>query len=104
MTGGAFLYGPVYRAALGRHGLEEAIRRRGDLLYYREDGAGVVTVRRSPAGIMSLQINGKTEASSGGDMATQLLTTHLPLLLHPDPKRALFLGVGTGGRSGKGGL
>lgn len=96
MSGGAFLYGPVYRAALGRHGLGEAIRRRGKLLYYREDGAGVVTVRRNRSGILSLQINGKTEASGGGDMATQLLTSHLPLLLHHAPRDFLLIGLASG--------
>jgi spermidine synthase len=96
MSGGAFLYGPVYTAALGRHGIEEAIRRRGEVLYYREDGAGVVTVRRNPQGVLSLQINGKTEASGGGDMATQLLTAHLPLLLHPAPHDLLLVGLASG--------
>jgi spermidine synthase len=96
MSGGPFLYGPVYHAALGAEGLAEAIRRRGDLLFYREDGAGVVTVRRSPAGVLSMQINGRTEASGGGDLATQILAADLPLLLHPDPRNVLLVGLASG--------
>ncbi len=96
MSGGGFLYGPIYRAALGGERIGEAIRRRGELLFYREDGAGIVTVRRNRAGLLSLQINGKTEASSGADMATQLLTTHLPLLLHPRPRDLMLIGLASG--------
>src|SRR5206468_5352964 len=83
VSAGGFLYGPVYRSASGGSlRLRELIRSRGEILFAREDGVALVTVRRSPAGMQSLQINGKTEASTGGDMSTQLLSAHLPLLLH----------------------
>src|SRR2546425_5959553 len=97
MSGGGFLYGPIYRSAShgGAH-LRDLIRGRGEILFSREDGTGLVTVRRSPAGIQSLQINGKTEASTGGDMSTQLLSAHLPLLLHPDPRDVLVIGLASG--------
>ncbi|HEU4402775.1 MAG TPA: fused MFS/spermidine synthase, partial [Candidatus Polarisedimenticolia bacterium] len=97
LAGGGFLYGPVYRAAFGGTGrLREAMRRRGEILFYRESGESLVTVRRSPAGVLSLQINGKTEASTAGDMGTQLLAAHLPLLLHPDPREVLVIGLASG--------
>ncbi len=96
MTGGGFLYGPVYRAAAAREPLRLAVRRRGEILFYADRGEGLVTVRRSPAGILSLQINGKTEASTGGDMATQILAAHLPLLAHPHPDRVLVIGLASG--------
>ncbi len=97
MSGGGFLYGPIYRSASGAGGqVREWIHRRGEILFSREDGAGLVTVRRSPAGVQSLQINGKTEASTGGDMSTQLLSAHLPLLLHPDPRDVLVIGLASG--------
>jgi spermidine synthase/tetratricopeptide (TPR) repeat protein len=95
VSGGGLLYGPVYRAAGGPRPAE-AMRRRGAILYYREDGSGIVTVRRNPAGVLSLQINGKTEASTGGDVPTQLLAGHLPLLLHPHPGRVLVIGLASG--------
>jgi spermidine synthase len=43
-----------------------------------------------------LQINGKTDASTGKDMITQVLSAHLPLLFHDDPKRVLVIGLGSG--------
>jgi spermidine synthase len=97
ISGGGFLYGPIYRSASGARGdLGAAIRRRGEILFAREDGVALVTTRRSPAGILSLQINGKTEASTGGDMSTQLLSAHLPLLLHPAPADVLIVGLASG--------
>ena len=97
MSGGGFLYGPIYRSASqGRGHLRDLMHRRGEILFSREDGVGLVTVRRSPAGVQSLQINGKTEASTGGDMTTQLLSAHLPLLLHPGPRNALVIGLASG--------
>ena len=96
VSSGGFLYGPIYRVALGPDGLREAIRRRGSIVYAREAGDGLVTVRRAPSGVLSLQINGKTEASSGPDLSTQLLAAHLPLLLHPAPNDALIIGLASG--------
>src|SRR5439155_1236955 len=97
MSGGGFLYGPIYRSASGGGAhLRELIRGRGEILCSREDGIGLVTVRRSPAGILSLQINGKTEASTGGDMTTQLRSCHLPLMLPPGATDALLIGLASG--------
>jgi spermidine synthase len=67
----------------------------GDLLYYREGAAGTVAVRRV-GGTTSLAIDGKVDASNSGDMLTQRLLAHVPLLLHPSPKRAAVLGLGSG--------
>lgn len=97
ISGGGFLYGPIYRSASGPGGdLAGAIRRRGEILLSREDGVSLVTVRKSPAGVLSLQINGKTEASTGGDLSTQLLAAHLPLLLHAAPADVLIVGLASG--------
>jgi spermidine synthase len=97
IAGGGFLYGPIYGASAGpRRQVSEAMRRRGDILYYRESGGGLVTVRRSPAGLLSMQVNGKTEASTGGDLPTQLLAAHLPLLLHPRAEEVLVIGLASG--------
>src|SRR5207247_11174713 len=54
MSGGGFLYGPVYRSASGGQAhVRDLMHRRGEILFSREDGVGLVTVRRSPAGIHS---------------------------------------------------
>jgi spermidine synthase len=101
MSSGAFLYGDLYRAVIegrdaGGVGLREVIARRGEVLFQREDGDGVTTVRRAPQGTLSLQINGKTEASTGGDMPTQLLAGHLPMVLHPQARDVLVVGLASG--------
>jgi spermidine synthase len=96
LSSGGFIYGPIYRRGSGGEGVTGAMRRRGEILYYSEDGDSLVTVRRSRAGTLSLQINGKTEASSGGDMTTQLLAAHLPLLLHRHPEDILVIGLASG--------
>jgi spermidine synthase len=44
----------------------------------------------------SLFVNGKPDASTGVDMATQTLLGHLPLLLHPAPRDVLVIGMGSG--------
>ena len=102
MSAGGFLYGPLYRAAFGgaespaRTALALAVARRGRVIFEREDGDGLTTVREAPGGTLSLQINGKTEASSGADMPTQLLAGHLPLLLRPDAADVLVIGLASG--------
>jgi spermidine synthase len=96
MSGGGFLYGPLYRAAFPGARLAEAVGRRGTILFAREDGDALVTVRQSAAGVLSLQVNGKTEASSGADMATQLIAAHLPLLLRPGAEDVMIVGLASG--------
>jgi spermidine synthase len=67
----------------------------GELLSYREGATGTVTVRRA-TGSLSLAIDGKVDASNAGDMLTQRLLAHVPLLLHPKPQRAAIIGLGSG--------
>ena len=45
---------------------------------------------------LQLKVNGKTDATSKGDMNTELLSGHLPLLLRPQIKNALVIGLGSG--------
>ncbi|MBN8246108.1 MAG: fused MFS/spermidine synthase [Verrucomicrobia bacterium] len=71
-----------------------------DLRYYR-DGAGssvAVIANTLPSGVeqLSLRVNGKTDATSVGDMSTQVLMAHLPLLLRPQSTNALVVGLGSG--------
>jgi spermidine synthase len=69
--------------------------RAGRMEYYKEGAAGTVSVR-SLTGIRSLAIDGKVDASNGGDMLTQRLLGLLPILLHPAPREALVIGLGSG--------
>jgi spermidine synthase len=71
----------------------------GTLQYYREGATATVAVRRL-SGRTSLSIDGKVDASSGGDMLTQRLLAHLPLLLHPQPRTTAIIGLGSGVTAG----
>lgn len=67
----------------------------GTLVYYKEGAAATVSVRRV-AGTTSLAIDGKVDATDAGDMPTQKLLAHAPLLLHPKARRVGIIGLGSG--------
>ncbi|MBI2213358.1 MAG: fused MFS/spermidine synthase [Acidobacteria bacterium] len=68
------------------------------ILLFREDVTATVTLRRMGNGHLSLELNGVNVAGSAGDLrGTQKLQGHLPLLLHPNPKKVLHIGFGSGG-------
>jgi spermidine synthase len=69
--------------------------RAGHLEYYKEGAAGTVSVT-SLAGTRSLAIDGKVDASNGGDMLTQRLLGVLPMLAHHEARTALVIGLGSG--------
>lgn len=67
----------------------------GTLLYYEEGAASTVSVKRL-TGTTTLAVDGKVDASNRGDMLTQKLAAHLPLLLHPQPRDVAIIGLGSG--------
>ncbi len=83
-----------YAASLQGPDLETALTA-GELLYYGEGASGTVAVRKV-GGTISLAIDGKVDASNAGDMLTQRLLAHIPLLLHADPRSVAILGLGSG--------
>lgn len=69
------------------------------VLFNRDDANTTVTVSQEGDNIY-LSLNGKVDASSAGDIATQLLSGQLPLLLHPKAKNMLVIGYGSGMTAG----
>jgi spermidine synthase len=70
-----------------------------ELLYYDEGPDGTVAVRKKRDNVNSqktLVINGKADASSIGDMPTQILLAQLPLAINPKAEKALVIGLGSG--------
>ena len=65
------------------------------LLYAREGTNATVTVFRTPNSTV-LKVNGKADASTGGDMDSQYLLGHLPMFLHPRPQEVCIIGYGSG--------
>jgi predicted membrane-bound spermidine synthase len=72
------------------------------LLFARDDREATVTVTRfaDAQGLLSLKVNGKTDASTGPDMMTQVLLGELPLMLKPGARDALLVGWGSGVTAG----
>ncbi|MBM3307828.1 MAG: fused MFS/spermidine synthase [Candidatus Eisenbacteria bacterium] len=97
MSSGAYLYADMYarQAQAWNMSREDVLRHSGEILYHKEGVATTVTVRRVRNELF-LQANGKTEASTGPDMKTQRLLGHVPMMLHPDPKSALVIGLASG--------
>jgi spermidine synthase len=77
---------------------------RADQLVFYRDGAGatvtVEAVQMTNRTDLYLKVNGKTDATSAGDMTTQLVLGHLPMLLRPSAREVLVIGLGSGCTAG----
>jgi spermidine synthase len=92
MAAGGYKYAPYYATSSALH--------RGELLSLHEGVSGTVAVRRD-GGSLLLSIDGKVDASdSGGDLLTEKLLAHLPLLLAPDAHRVCLIGLASGVTAG----
>jgi len=68
-----------------------------DVLYYFEGVNEIISVVRPRGGVQGFVVNGRPEASTTpADVQCQRTLGHLPMLLHPDPRRVFVLGTGTG--------
>ncbi len=70
------------------------------VLYHHDSVDNTVQVISDTGTNLTLYVNGKADASSFTDMPTQKTMAHLPLLLHPNPRRILIVGVGSGSMIG----
>jgi spermidine synthase len=68
----------------------------GRVLSYREGAMAAVSVVEDAEGVARLRINNRQQEGSSATLLTDSRQALLPLLLHPQPRRALFLGLGTG--------
>ena len=68
----------------------------GRVLSYRDGAAAAVSVVEDAAGVVRLRINNRQQEGSSATLHADARQALLPLLLHPAPQRALFLGLGTG--------
>ena len=80
-------------------------RQRHVKLHFYEDAADASVAVEQGDGVgasdqLVLRINGKPDATSRGDMATQFLLGHLPLLARPESKDIFVLGFGSGVTAG----
>ncbi len=71
----------------------------GRLVFYDEGASATIAVK-TLTGTTTLTVDGKTDASNRGDMLTQALVAHLPLLLHEAPREVAIVGLGSGVTAG----
>jgi spermidine synthase len=89
MSSGVYVYADRY----GTGEFERALDQQR-VLFYREGATATVAVMEGR--YRFLRINGKTDAGDSPDNLTQRLLAHVPLLLHPEPRSVLVVGLGTG--------
>lgn len=68
----------------------------GELLWHRDGVMASVSVVRNGAGDNMLEVNNHFRMGGTASVQSDYREADIPLLLHPGPKRALFLGLGTG--------
>jgi spermidine synthase len=72
-----------------------------DVLYYSEGLNETISVIRPRRAAQAFIVNGRVEASTHlEDVQCQRALGHLPMLVHPDPRRVFVLGLGTGMTAG----
>ncbi len=98
MTSGVAIYGRSYFGRLATGNFRSATS--PDRLLYYKDGLSATVSVHGQRELVYMRVNGKTDASNGGDMHTQLMSGHLPLLIRPDAKRVLVIGMGSGVTAG----
>ena len=98
MSSGVHRYGLEWRNRLDSAlDLGDWLREQRQLVFYREGSEAVVAVSETTGGQRFLSVNGKTDAGSGPqDVLTQKFIAHVPMLLHPSPRRVLVIGWGSG--------
>jgi spermidine synthase len=92
----------VLRALPGPNPFDHLVPRIAEVEAHRDDATASVSVLRYPRGNRALRIDGfeaTADSSAAGYMA---MMTHIPMLLHPDPKRLLVICFGTGRTAGTG--
>jgi spermidine synthase len=68
----------------------------GRILSYRDGIMAAVSVVEDASGTARLHINNRVQEGSSASGLVETRLAQLPLLLHPAPRTALFLGLGTG--------
>ncbi len=68
----------------------------GRLISYQDGATAAVSVVEDAAGVRRLRIDNRQQEGSSASGVADARQAFLPLLLHPAPQRALFLGLGTG--------
>jgi spermidine synthase len=93
MLSGVSVYAQRLLPNLERASLRE-IATLPEILFYKEGISSTVSIHKRGRTI-TLRVNGKAEAGNIADMHTHLMLGHIPLLVHPDPRNVLVIGLGS---------
>ena len=98
LTAGPYLYADRYTevAAQRKIPIAQAMSEGRQLVFFKEGLHAAVSVTKTLEGDLVLGVNGKTDATARADAPTELLVGHLPLLLKPDARDVLLIGLGSG--------
>ncbi|HEY9724152.1 MAG TPA: hypothetical protein V6D47_19275 [Oscillatoriaceae cyanobacterium] len=96
-AGGAYRYPLAYRGETLAEFQQEYDHLK--CLYYKDDVNATVSVTQIQKQLQ-LRVNGKVEATNTGDAPTQRMVGQVAFLLHPEAKRALLVGMGSGMTAG----
>lgn len=98
MNSGVYQYADdMEEADLTREGFDRFMIEDVDLKFYKEGmTTSVMVVQEKSTGVYLLAVNGKIDASSEGDLPTQILSGHIPLLLAANPRDVLVIGFASG--------
>jgi len=95
MSSGAYKYAPYYGARIDL----ESMLKSGEVVYFKEGATTTVSARKRGDNVM-LAIDGKVDATDSGDMTTQKMLGHLPLLLKDGARDVAIIGLGSGVTAG----
>lgn len=98
LASGVFRYAPSYMS-MDRNRFIDQVSGKSTTLFYEEGLTSVITVQKQHEHLI-LKANGKPDASTAGDLPTQVMVGLLPFLVHPNVEKAVIIGMGSGVTSG----
>jgi len=98
LASGVFRYAPSY-LNMDRSRFLDQVSGKSTTLFYEEGLTSVITVQQQHEHLI-LKANGKPDASTAGDLPTQVMVGLLPFLVHANVEKAIVIGMGSGVTSG----
>lgn len=95
MSSAVYRYAPQLSGKSKQELFDFLKRGQGETVFYKEGITATVAVQQQNGGRV-LKVNGKPEASTTGDMPTQILIGALPLLVRQQTDNVLLIGLGSG--------
>jgi spermidine synthase/MFS family permease len=91
--------GRVNLSGFTKNGLKKFLHERRRQIIWERDGSESAVALSAYEGL-SFIVNGKVDGNARGDASTQVMLGMLGAVLHPDPKKAIVIGLGTGSSAG----